>query len=183
MSGALLYLGRAQTADGILLKSEREFKEGMSSFTQSCETLKPQLAHNCSTAHRAAGDALVSWAISWRRNSPPWSAGLERALDEYHRSEIFLSAGTQGDRYTELKLAESKAYTEKAIGESDGQGQPLIPLRAQLDDLSKGIDSLTKVNGNADKLKQERARCYRRMATNSANPEDRKKYLELAKVF
>jgi rubrerythrin len=55
-------------------------------------------------------------------------------------------------------------------------------LQAQLDDLKKGIDSLVQVKGNADKLKQERSQCYRRMAAYSDDPEVKKQYLDLAKT-
>ncbi len=185
--GPLRFLGAAQTALGTILQNEgkskegeEKFKAGMASFEDSFEHCEGLSSHECSASHRSAGDALFKWALSWRRNSAPWSTSLERALKEYDLSAKYASLIEQSDRYIELKLRRAKVYTEQAIGEAQKQGQALIPLKAQRDDLKEGIDALQKANGKVDALRQELVQCCRRIAIYSA--EDARKCLDLVKT-
>jgi hypothetical protein len=118
---------------------------------------------------------VVSWAMKWRRNSPPWSGGLNIALAKYRLSEPSLSIQDQPEEYSRLKLKQARIYTELAMGDELIEGQPLVPLKAELADLIQGIEALIQAKGNVDSLKQQRARCYRLIAAFSQDPGDKKK--------
>jgi len=175
----LIHLGTEQAAHGIFLGDESKFKDGMSNLEKAALECQAQALDHCYKTHLAAGRAELSWAKHWNRGSLRWTAGLDRALKEYSAGENFLSKKEQPQVYAELKRSKAEAYTERALGEAAGEGQPLPHLESALGELSAGIEALTVAGRNAAELYKERAECYRRLATYSSIPSEKQKYRKL----
>jgi len=70
--------------------------------------------------------------------------------------------------------------TERAIDDSEVEGDPVPYLLAALKELSTGIATMDQGTSPASKLHLERADCYRRLAESSKNAEEKKRYRKLA---